>query len=66
MHENCQEDKVEDTFKLILQLFENQSSLSFRYHHYPINRLYDKFIISQELDFKYPDNPSWKAELKKT
>ncbi|QTA87208.1 transporter substrate-binding domain-containing protein [Desulfonema magnum] len=49
----------------LLDTFGEDSGYSFQYKSLPILRLYKDFLVSQTVDFKYPDNILWKAELKK-
>jgi polar amino acid transport system substrate-binding protein len=48
----------------VLDAFAQQQGIRFRYLPLPINRLYVAFLKEQVLDFKYPDNPRWKPELR--
>lgn len=50
----------------VLDAFARQQGIRFRYVPLPINRLYVAFLKEQVLDFKYPDNPRWKPELRAT
>lgn len=49
-----------------LDAFARQQGYSFRYVPLPINRLYVAFLKEGAVDFKYPDNPKWKGELRGT
>ncbi|MBF0441412.1 MAG: transporter substrate-binding domain-containing protein [Oligoflexales bacterium] len=48
----------------ILEAFAKSANIKFEYVPLPINRLYLEFF-EQKFDFKYPDHPTWKQELKK-
>ncbi|NRR30216.1 hypothetical protein HSX11_08435 [Oxalobacteraceae bacterium] len=50
----------------VLDAFAKDQGYEFRYVPLPVNRLYLAFLKEQSLDFKYPDNPKWKAELRGT
>lgn len=47
----------------ILDAFARQQGLRLTYAPLPINRLYKRFLDGG-LDFKFPDAPEWKSELK--
>ena len=47
----------------ILDAFAKDRGIVFKYRDLPINRLYKSFLDGS-LDFKFPDNPYWKPELK--
>lgn len=48
----------------VLDAFARQQGYTFRYVPLPINRLYVVFLKERTVDFKYPDNPKWKRELR--
>jgi hypothetical protein len=48
----------------VLDAFAKDRGYVFRYVPLPVNRLYLAFLKDQTLDFKYPDNPKWKSELR--
>ncbi|MES2148289.1 MAG: transporter substrate-binding domain-containing protein [Pseudomonadota bacterium] len=48
----------------VLDLFAHQQGYQFHYVPLPINRLYLAFLQDGSVDFKYPDNPKWKPELR--
>lgn len=48
----------------VLDAFARQQGYTFRYVPLPINRLYAAFLKEQVLDFKYPDHPKWREELR--
>ncbi len=49
----------------LLDSFAKDFSYSFQYKSLPILRLYNDFLVKRTVDFKYPDNTFWKADLKK-
>jgi hypothetical protein len=50
--------------RAVLDAFAADQGHEFIYRALPVNRLFRDFIEGQ-LDFKYPDNPLWSADLKK-
>jgi polar amino acid transport system substrate-binding protein len=48
----------------VLDAFARQQGYTFRFVPLPINRLYVAFLTEKSVDFKYPDNPKWKSELR--
>lgn len=48
----------------VLDAFAKQQGYTFRYVPLPINRLYVAFLNEKSVDFKYPDNPKWKTEMR--
>ncbi len=36
----------------------------FKYRALPVNRLFSCFLEKQTVDFKYPDNPNWSADMR--
>ncbi len=48
----------------ILDAFAARAGVHLFYEPLPVNRLYEKYLDG-ELDFKFPDHPSWKPGLKK-
>ena len=48
----------------LLTLFAQQHDFEFEFYTLPINRLYKEFVEHRHVDFKYPDNPSWKSSYK--
>ncbi len=48
----------------VLDAFARDRGYEFRYVPLPVNRLYVAYLKEQALDFKYPDNPKWKTELR--
>ncbi len=48
----------------VLDMFAKEKGYSFRYVPLPVNRLYVAFLKERTLDFKYPDNPRWKEDLR--
>lgn len=59
----CQVNSRKDI--VILNKIKQTLSLEFSYKEFPIRRLYASFINGSSLDFKYPDNPNWKSNLKR-
>ena len=49
----------------VLDAFAQQHGYQFDYVALPINRLYTRFLGERTLDFKYPDNPKWRADLRR-
>ncbi|WP_161793056.1 transporter substrate-binding domain-containing protein [Chromobacterium piscinae] len=49
----------------LLDAFAKQSGHSFTYTPLPVSRLFHTFLNDSSIDFKYPDNPHWQADLKK-
>lgn len=47
----------------ILESFARSEKIVFEYVPLPVNRLYKDFL-DQNLDFKFPDNPKWRNDLK--
>ena len=47
-----------------LDEFARQHGIEFEYRVLPINRLYHVFLVEQTVDFKYPDSPVWRPELR--
>lgn len=48
----------------VLDLFAKEKGYAFRYVPLPVNRLYVAFLKERTLDFKYPDNPRWKEDVR--
>ena len=49
----------------LLDAFAKQSGHSFTYMPLPVSRLFHTFLNENSIDFKYPDNPHWQADMKK-
>ncbi|UTH72758.1 ABC transporter substrate-binding protein [Chromobacterium sp. IIBBL 290-4] len=49
----------------LLDAFAKQYGHSFTYTPFPVSRLFHTFLNENSIDFKYPDNPNWQADLKK-
>ena len=49
----------------VLDSFAKKSGYKFVYKALPITRLFNDFIVKEELDFKFPDNPLWSSDIKK-
>lgn len=63
-YSGTQKDKCGGYAGEFLDTFAKAQGYTFIYQALPIRRLY-KYFIEQEVDFKFPDNPYWKAEDKK-
>lgn len=48
----------------VLDAFARRQGYTFRYVPLPINRLYAALLSERTVDFKYPDNPKWRQELR--
>ncbi len=48
----------------VLDAFARRHGYTFRYVPLPINRLYAALLKEHTVDFKYPDNPKWREELR--
>ncbi|MRV73140.1 transporter substrate-binding domain-containing protein [Duganella sp. FT92W] len=48
----------------VLDAFARRHGYTFRYVPLPINRLYASLLKEHTVDFKYPDNPKWREELR--
>lgn len=48
----------------VLDMFAKEKGYAFRYVPLPVNRLYVAFLKERTLDFKYPDNPRWRQDLR--
>ncbi|ARU57223.1 family 3 extracellular solute-binding protein [Oleiphilus messinensis] len=49
----------------LLDSFAKSKGYVFTYRRLPIARLFVEFLNERTVDFKYPDNPYWKARVKK-
>lgn len=49
--------------RAILDAFAEDSGHTFIYRPLPVSRLMDNFLDG-EVDFKYPDNPNWRADIR--
>jgi len=49
----------------LLDTFASDHGYTFYYKPLPILRLYNNLLVTQTVDFKFPDNTFWKADLKK-
>lgn len=49
----------------VLDAFAAKYGHTFSYKPMPVARLIDEFAVQKTLDFKFPDNPYWAAEVKK-
>ncbi|MBF0442572.1 MAG: transporter substrate-binding domain-containing protein [Oligoflexales bacterium] len=50
----------------VLTKFAKSRGYDFKYVPLPVTRLFRNFLTTQEVDFKYPDNPYWSAEMRKS
>jgi len=50
-------------YRELLDLFAKEEGIQFRYHAFPVKRLFRKFL-DEELDFKNPASPKWQKSLK--
>lgn len=49
----------------LLDKFASKKGYTFKYVALPVARLFNDFVVSQTVDFKFPDNPYWATDLKK-
>lgn len=49
----------------VLDHFASKYGYNFRNVHLPVKRLYRNFLSTDELDFKFPDNPLWQRDMRK-
>jgi ABC-type amino acid transport substrate-binding protein len=50
----------------LFDMFAEHAGVSFEYKILPVERLFDNFLNKKDrLDFKFPDNPMWRQDLKK-
>ncbi|AVG16497.1 hypothetical protein CFN79_11915 [Chromobacterium vaccinii] len=62
---SCVNGKFSGYGRDLLDAFAKQSGHSFTYTPLPVSRLFHTFLNDSSIDFKYPDNPHWQADLKK-
>ncbi|MEN3812517.1 hypothetical protein ABH309_22245 [Chromobacterium piscinae] len=62
---SCVNGKFSGYGRDLLDAFAKQSGYSFTYTPLPVSRLFHTFLNDSSIDFKYPDNPHWQADLKK-
>jgi polar amino acid transport system substrate-binding protein len=48
----------------VLDAFAKRQGFSFKYVPLAVNPLFSQYLVERTLDFKYPDNPKWKPELR--
>jgi polar amino acid transport system substrate-binding protein len=48
----------------VLDAFAKKQGYTFKYIPLGVNRLFSQYLGERTLDFKYPDNPKWKPELR--
>lgn len=58
------QDGFHSAAREILDAFARSAGIRFQYQPLPVRRLYEEYLDG-EVDFKFPDNPQWKRELKK-
>jgi polar amino acid transport system substrate-binding protein len=61
---NASDDNYSGFARPLFDKFSNKNQLDFHYTPLPIKRLYNYFLNSQTVDFKYPDNPNWNIKNK--
>lgn len=66
LHTTSKEKGFSGFARDVLDAFAKQQGYTFRYVPLPINRLYVAFLQDKSVDFKYPDNPKWKVDLRGT
>lgn len=49
----------------VLDRFASKYGHRFQYVALPVRRLYRNFFTTDELDFKFPDNPLWQRDMRK-
>ena len=49
----------------VLDTFAAKHGHTFIYKPMPVARLLDEFIVQKSIDFKFPDNPQWRMDIKK-
>jgi len=49
----------------VLDAFAAKHGHTFTYKPMPVARLLDEFIVQKSVDFKFPDNPQWRTDIKK-
>ncbi|WP_434629125.1 substrate-binding periplasmic protein [Chromobacterium sp. CV08] len=62
---SCVNGKFSGYGRDLLDAFAKQAGHSFTYMPLPVSRLFHTFLNDNSIDFKYPDNPRWQADLKK-
>ncbi len=50
--------------RLLLDSFAKDKGHTFSYEPLPIKRLFNAFLSQKSVDFKYPDNPIWSANMR--
>ena len=61
---SCKNGEYIGASREILDAFAKSKGYKFVYKPLPIKRLYASFLQKQNIDFKYPDDPNWKSNLK--
>jgi hypothetical protein len=64
LHTVDQQNRYGGYARELLDAFAAQHGYTFDYTPLPINRLYSRFLTERTLDFKYPDNPQWREDLR--
>jgi polar amino acid transport system substrate-binding protein len=64
LHTTSKEHGFSGFARDVLDAFAKQQGYTLRYVPLPINRLYVAFLKEGSVDFKYPDNPKWKADMR--
>lgn len=49
----------------LLDAFAASKGYAFQYQTLPVKRLFQEFLVGKTLDFKFPDNAYWSADLRK-
>jgi len=61
---NSSDDEFSGFARPFFDKFSKSYQIDFQYTPLPIKRLYNYFLNSKALDFKYPDNPNWNIKNK--
>lgn len=61
---NSSDDEFSGFARPFFDKFSNRYQLDFQYTPLPIKRLYNYFLNTKSIDFKYPDNPNWNIKNK--
>ena len=62
-HYSYENNEYQGFGRAVLDAFFSSMKHDYRYRALPVARLFRSFV-SREVDFKYPDNPLWSADLK--
>ncbi|MBV8502437.1 MAG: hypothetical protein JO006_12050 [Paucibacter sp.] len=63
-YSSCVKGQYSGLGRDILDAFAHERGYVFRYEVYPLKRR-DRLFVEGRLDFSFPDNPNWVADLKK-